>query len=275
MQGSRSKTMRSRDLTTVSVALFAVIVVALAYAQQESAKPAGGTKATPPKSEWSDMDCLTSGCHVGLSKKKFVHTPVTQGACEICHAVSDEATHEFEFEEEMPDQCLQCHDAVAEAIDEDGDSISRHFPASMGDCGSCHDPHASDIAGLLVASYPAKKYVRFEEEAYELCFMCHEVSAMTEARVDDETEFRNGAVNLHYLHVAKNAKGRTCAMCHESHAAEQAKLVRKSVRFNKWEMPIDYRATDTGGYCGPSCHAAKRYDREAPVDWTVRPEPPR
>lgn len=266
----------TRGTATASLALMVVMVTSLAYAQQGEKKPASAPKPLPPKAEWSGMNCLTSGCHAKLSKMKFVHNPVAQGMCDACHSASDEAAHKFELEEEMPDLCVQCHDAVGQAIAEDSDSKSRHAPAAEGQCGACHNPHSSDIAKLLTAGYPTtQKYAKFSEKTYELCFQCHDADAFKKARVDDETGFRNGAVSLHYMHVAKSPKGRTCALCHEPHAAPHAKLIKKSDFFNKWELRIDYRATDTGGYCGPACHAAKSYDRESPVDWNKPPEPPK
>jgi predicted CXXCH cytochrome family protein len=174
-----------------------------------------------------------------------------------------------------PDLCIDCHDDVGESLEEEGDRLSRHFPAVEGECSSCHDPHGSAVAGLLAGQYPAEPYGKFDEDRFELCFSCHDATLVSEGRTDEETEFRNGDVNLHYLHVAKNAKGRSCDLCHLSHASTQSRLVRPSVKFGEWLMPVEFKATDTGGYCGPACHSAKSYDRVTPVDWSVRPDPPK
>ena len=62
----------------------------------------------------------------------------------------------------------------------------------------------------------------------------------------------------------------------------QAKLLRESVPFAKWQtptgkwkewrMPIKFKASETGGACGPGCHRGKSYDRVKSVSYP-RPTP--
>lgn len=265
---------RQRLMSAATVVLFVGVVGALSYAQQGNET---GKKAAPPpdRATWKNLDCLTSGCHSSLEGKKFVHAPVEAKECDSCHEVDDEAAHEYKLGSTEPDLCLDCHDDLAESLEEDGDSRSRHHPAAEGECSSCHDPHASTVARLLTGGYPSDLYGEFEEERYELCFECHDVELVSEQRTSEATEFRNGTVNVHYLHVAKNAKGRGCNLCHTPHASGQDRLVRTSLKFNEWDMPIQFKVTETGGYCGPACHTAKSYDRIKPVDWSAAPEVPK
>ncbi|PLX46332.1 MAG: cytochrome C, partial [Deltaproteobacteria bacterium] len=73
---------------------------------------------------------------------------------------------------------------------------------------------------------------------------------------------------LHYLHVNKDPKGRSCKACHEVHAGNQDKHIRKEVPFGaKWKLPVNYTKTDTGGNCVVGCHKPKDYDRENPVTY--------
>ena len=195
--------------------------------------------------------------------------------CDSCHEAADEDAHEYKLESTEPDLCLDCHDEVSESLEEDGESGSWHQPAAAGECSSCHDPHVSTVARLLTGAYPSKPYGKFSEERYELCFECHDAELVTEQRTSEATEFRNGTVNVHYLHVAKNAKGRGCNLCHMPHAGVQPRLLRASVMFKEWDMPIQFKVTETGGYCGPACHSAKSYDRINPADWSVAPKEPK
>jgi len=254
--------------------LFAGVLVAWVYGAQEAAP---SKKPTPPadKATWSKLDCLTSGCHSALEGKKFMHAPVEARECDVCHEAKDESAHTYALTSEEPDLCFDCHDAVSESLDEDGDSRSRHSPAEQGECSSCHDPHASQVARLLTAGYPTDMYGKFTEERYGVCFECHDVELVTEEQTSEATQFRNGTLNIHYLHVAKNAKGRGCNLCHTPHASVQDRLIRPTLAFSEWEMPIHFKATETGGYCGPACHSAKRYDRVDPVDFSVAPEVPK
>jgi predicted CXXCH cytochrome family protein len=79
------------------------------------------------------------------------------------------------------------------------------------------------------------------------------------------TGFRDGATNLHYLHVNKPVKGRVCSDCHDPHAGNNEKFIKDQVGFGGWQMPIRFQKTETGGSCYPGCHKLQTYDREKPV----------
>ena len=74
------------------------------------------------------------------------------------------------------------------------------------------------------------------------------------------TEFRNGDQNLHYLHINKE-KGRSCTNCHDVHAANNTKLIGTTVKFGRWDMPLNFVGTETGGTCATGCHKEQKYDR--------------
>jgi hypothetical protein len=77
------------------------------------------------------------------------------------------------------------------------------------------------------------------------------------------TGFRDGDRNLHFLHVNKEKRGRTCRACHELHAAENSVQIRQEVSYGKWLMPINFTKEETGGSCHPGCHRIKAYDRKS------------
>jgi predicted CXXCH cytochrome family protein len=143
-----------------------------------------------------------------------------------------------------------------------------HGPVAQKDCKGCHSSHGSEHFRLLIKEYPPEFYAPFSTEAYELCFSCHKESLALVEKTSELTDFRNGEMNLHYLHVNKPQRGRTCRSCHSTHASTQANHVRESVPYGMWDLPIQFEKTETGGSCTPGCHVAYRYDRESPVDYT-------
>jgi predicted CXXCH cytochrome family protein len=148
---------------------------------------------------------------------------------------------------------------------------SLHGPIAQQNCSACHQIHGSDQFRLLVQEYPPTFYAPFKEENYALCFACHERSLVLEPKTTALTGFRNGDMNLHFVHVNRETKGRTCRACHETHASDKEKHIRNSVPFGKWEMPIEFAKTDTGGSCAPGCHVPYRYDRAKPVVYEQKP----
>lgn len=232
-------------------------------------RAAGQEQPETVESPYAGKSCLSAGCHADLTEPKVVHAPVKDNECSECHEETDETNHEFSMTAEAAELCYECHDESEVADADEGGSV--HSPVAQGDCASCHQPHASQHKGLLIEAYTEDFYVPIDEsDRYALCFECHDYELIEESETDS-TEFRNGELNLHYLHVSKERKGRSCRTCHESHLSEQAGLVRPSVPFGKWKMTLRFVATGTGGACGPSCHSAKQYDREDPYDFSKAP----
>ncbi len=187
--------------------------------------------------------------------------------------------------------CLSCH--VKDVKTADGRVIANVkeildkgvHPHGFGetlDCVACHQPHANEQFRFLRGPYPKKFYSPYSKEIYGLCFTCHDESLAAEAQTDEATEFRSGSTNLHYLHVNKKKKGRTCRACHAWHVSKNAQLLREFVLFAKWQtdrgkwkewrIPIKFKASENGGACGPGCHRGKAYDRLKSVSYT-RPAP--
>ena len=114
-------------------------------------------------------------------------------------------------------------------------------------------------------------YAPFHVEDYALCFSCHSQDLVLTKETSNLTDFRNGDLNLHYLHVNKPQRGRTCRSCHATHASNLPKHIRESVPFGTWSLPIEFKKTQTGGSCAPGCHLPKKYDRNDPVDYSALP----
>ena len=97
-----------------------------------------------------------------------------------------------------------------------------------------------------------------------MCFECHNRQMALMAKTKTLTGFRDGKVNMHYLHVNKKPKGRTCRACHQVHASSQEKHIRVSVPFGdiEWELPVIFTISEDGGSCQVGCHAPKGYRRK-------------
>ncbi len=171
------------------------------------------------------------------------------------------------------DLCLKCHDKELDtptgkimnikALLEDNPVI--HGPIRQGDCPACHNPHGTDNFRILKRYYPPQFYTPFAQDQYALCFGCHGPNLALERQTTTLTNFRNGDKNLHFVHVNRADKGRTCRACHETHASKRPKQIREAVPFGRWEVPTNYEKNDSGGKCAPGCHVPRGYDRATPI----------
>lgn len=199
---------------------------------------------------------------------------VTERSCLNCH--NPHASNVDSLLSALPfDLCVNCHtrdglrDNEGVELTNFGELLAEnpvaHGPVAAKDCSACHRPHGGENFRLLKNAYPADFYAPFNPENYRLCFECHNEEMVAAAETTTLTGFRDGARNLHYLHVNKQDRGRTCRACHEVHAAPQAHLIRDGVPYGSkgWVLKINYRPTEHGGTCEKTCHAAKSYDRTA------------
>jgi len=235
----------------------------------------------------ADQQRICFTCHEELgtlygsarSKHKPLYGEQGCGTCHFTHYADKNAL----LREEEPSLCFDCH-----GRDSDPSSprpmrnIAReiqgkkyvHAPLEEEGCTGCHDPHGSRHPQLLSEEYPESFYSPYDRSLYAFCFQCHDAALVESERTETDTGFRNGTINLHYLHVNKVRKGRTCRSCHEPHAGDSPKLVTTlGARFGEWRIPIRFRQDEHGGRCAPGCHRELRYDRDEPVDYTQDNQP--
>lgn len=190
------------------------------------------------------------------------HKPVEAGNCTDCH-MPHGSDHAKLLQTTAKQLCFSCHEDIGKLVSE---SQYRHGPVQEDDCYACHVPHGSPNPKILAKFFPAKFYNPYKEENYALCFECHNKNIALDEFTTTLTDFRNGNRNLHYLHVHKSKKGRSCKACHEVHASNQARHIRTEVPYGKmWSYPIKYTETEGGGTCVVGCHKPKDYDRIEPV----------
>lgn len=145
-----------------------------------------------------ETDCLT--CHKELSEGRYIHNAISSGGCQVCHSgiISKEIPHKSETKfpkglgAETVELCYTCHDKTRFY----GSTV--HAPVGIGLCTSCHNPHHSEIANLLIV------------EKQTLCFNCHEKEKLT------------GQKNIH---APVNAG--ECLQCHAHHASNNEHLILK------------------------------------------------
>jgi predicted CXXCH cytochrome family protein len=139
---------------------------------------------------YAQNTCVTSQCHSTILKAKNIH-PATE-SCDSCHeAISQphpqKGMKTFKTSENLTEVCATCHESVST-------KKVVHPPVQEGSCTTCHDPHASDQAKLLV------------QPAQELCLTCH----------GDHTDYK----------VAHGpAAAGECLSCHNPHESDQAALL--------------------------------------------------
>jgi hypothetical protein len=158
--------------------------------------------------------------------------------------------------------CFTCHEELKARIDA---AQFIHQPVKDSSCDSCHLPHSSRYVHRIFAESPVGSYSPYDPARYALCFSCHEQEITEERYTEMFTDFRNGALNLHYLHVNRDVDGRTCFTCHDVHTSNRPKLIRDETSYGSWRAPIRFIKTETGGSCSPGCHEEFGYDRVSPL----------
>lgn len=223
----------------------------------------------------ADTGPLCATCHADVARNGAAatvkHTALTTGAqCASCHEPHGSAVPKLLVRPTL-DLCVDCH-ATDTMVGAGGRRLQNikawldsnknwHGPVAMKDCSSCHAPHGADHFRLLTDDYPPDFYARYDARSYALCFTCHQETAFSTARTTTLTAFRDGDVNLHYVHLQQGGRGRTCRACHEVHASQQPHHLRESVPYGTsgWMLRINYRKRADGGSCDKTCHTERTY----------------
>ncbi len=223
-----------------------------------------------PKLIYAKSPDLCYFCHDKLEKSidesAIVHSPATDiGGCIGCHSPHSSSRKKLLIANGR-ELCLSCHNKTITVGERKITNIGKVLRESKfthealdKSCNGCHDPHASNYKYLMTMFYPTGSYAKGTEENYEMCFGCHDSGLLLEERTEYATEFRDGDLNLHFLHVNKE-KGRTCNTCHSLHGSSREHLIPETVKFGKWNMPLVFKNFEDGGSC-KGCHEERRYTR--------------
>lgn len=125
--------------------------------------------------------------------KAFLHKPVEEGKCAVCHVEGSSALKKRGVE-----LCLECHRSSMASFNR---PYSHLLPGKGDDtCGNCHDPHGSEEKTLL------------KDMEERVCFACHKDTVKTMAR-------------FKYIHP-RVREGR-CFDCHTSHGSDNIFFLTK------------------------------------------------
>jgi predicted CXXCH cytochrome family protein len=220
----------------------------------------------------SPRELCLDGCHKDiktiLEDSTFKHDAVMtkELACAECHRAHDNKFGSLLRKPET-ELCFTCHEDLKAQI---AGAKYKHRPFSDNWCIACHLPHGSKHNKLLFADYPTTTISAYDPAKYALCFTCHREEIVQERYVDNQTNFRNGQLNLHFLHVNRGEGALTCRACHIEHASNQPAHIRELVPSGNWEIPIKFTKSKTGGSCLTGCHQEYTYDRVDPVQLNAK-----
>jgi predicted CXXCH cytochrome family protein len=223
----------------------------------------------------SDPASLCMSCHEdvanAIASAPFSHSAVKNDrACLNCHT-PHHSMHTHLMRDSQMTVCLECHATPTERNGRTINSMAMlHEPGKMlhgalteDGCGGCHTVHGGTRQSLLTHNYSTDLYQPFSTASYALCFSCHDSALATQQHTTTATKFRDGDLNLHYIHVtAEDESGRSCRLCHNDHASRQPMLMHESVPYGQWQLPITFTPTETGGSCGAGCHREREYRRD-------------
>lgn len=197
-------------------------------------------------------------CHQDLKTdlaSGYRHQVVREKPCTTCHD-----PHKSPYPHLLkarPDLlCLECHTGIAE----EARRKTVHGPVKQGQCTACHAPHNSPYRKLLREAFDERFYAPYSTRRFALCFGCHNAD-LARQKLGKATGFRDGTKSDHYFHVNDPAKGRSCWVCHEAHGSDQPHLVRRTVKFGQWQLPLVFTELPNGGACLCGCHKRLEYRR--------------
>lgn len=242
-------------------------------ASQQAPKPFGAL----PK----DASCVTPECHAGLATARHIHGPVSEKACNACHA-DDAGGHLYPLKRDPVETCTYCHKVV-------GNASHQHDALKQG-CGTCHDPHVSKTKFLLKADSseamclschdtPLKRFAH-DPFAKGECTLCHQPH-----EGDNKMLLRGGTGATHCFscHTDTRAKLQTaslvhspakkdCDLCHSPHASDNPKQLVKPIdqtcltcheKVKKQEeLPVKHEAMTSEMSC-LNCHLAHASEQKA------------
>lgn len=218
---------------------------------------------------------LCTNCHTNI-KTASTNARVQHGAlnggkqCVGCHNPHASSVERLLIQ--LPfDLCVSCH-GRDDVVDAKGKKLQNmkawldsnrewHGPVAAKDCSACHEPHGGDHFRLLKNDYPPEFYAPYDPRNYALCFSCHNEKAYSTPQTTTLTGFRDGAKNMHFVHLQQSGRGRTCRACHEVHASQQTHHIRAGVPYGSggWVLKLNYKKTATGGSCEKTCHQERSY----------------
>ncbi len=142
-------------------------------------------------------------CHEEKNNMEYVHSPVSDGDCSICHSPHSSPYPSLILEDFSENACLDCHFIETEH------ATTIHGPVKKGECLDCHDAHQSEYL------YQIKK------ESKEMCLSCHFEALKTDKRELD-------AIGHHIVpgyDIHEPIVNGECTLCHFPHSSNSSFLL--------------------------------------------------
>lgn len=211
----------------------------------------------PPSTESQGFATATQfclGCHKELTGQKLVHGPITIGGCAPCHQFGSKPNR-YAVIAQGQELCFKCHEEKRKDLIR----MYLHGPMSAGLCTICHSPHGSSekfqlrryVGELCVMCHEGLKSAAFRKVVHKpvndgACARCHEPHSSS--RNDNFLKLpandlclscHSGLGGMTHTHpygvppkkeipVKLDKNGNlACLSCHEPHAADESKLMRK------------------------------------------------
>jgi predicted CXXCH cytochrome family protein len=133
--------------------------------------------------------CFSLTCHIETGNEKFVHGPVFEGKCEVCHmglvkkGKGSDTENCVAVKKRLFRVCISCHENIEF-------KQFVHWPMKYGECTACHNPHGSENKFQLVS------------KGSDLCFQCHDKQ-----------------INMSKYKHGPSAMGE-CLLCHDPHSSD-------------------------------------------------------
>ena len=142
-------------------------------------------------------------CHDDKNKMSYVHSPVSEGDCSVCHSPHSSKYKSLIRDEFSDNACVDCHYIETKT------ATTVHGPVGEGRCQDCHDPHQSDYQFTI------------KKGSKEMCLSCHD-----EQITVGEREIESVADNLEKGQVIHEPiKSGDCTTCHSPHSGDYANLL--------------------------------------------------
>jgi len=175
---------------------------------------------TAPSLSGKTKECYD--CHQDAKQTfgayKYVHIPVKNKDCLACHD-SHGFSQKLTLKAHDNSLCKKCHPKFGEGYPPSG-SAYVHEPVTKGLCWSCHNPHGSDIPGLI-------RMVGNEL----VCFECHgQIKSLKKKPVQHQPFARNECSSCHVSHDSKFPhlqKEQTVKLCETCHNLSEKKYLAK------------------------------------------------
>ena len=208
--------------------------------------------ATHHRFESMDKGCMSCHASHASDHPKILNQSTAMAVCLRCHKDTGKGTAQVD---KAP--------PISFAVPEGG---SIHKPVKDSQCIRCHEIHGSTRPKLPAKNFTAEAYGTADEQSVGLCFSCHEQKKFNRLEVSsDETNFRNGERNLHFLHLYGSKQKRTCAVCHQVHTSAQPFLLNSIYHLYGQDISLGYKKADQGGSCANYCHKQMNYNRAEAV----------